>query len=326
MPLKLIPPIPGRTPYYWVRGTYLGCYVERSTKAGKRKVAHQELKNIEREIEQTSKDAGVKTFASAALSYMQAGGERTFVTPLLNHFGKAPIAKIDQAAIDAAAEKIYPQGTPATRNRQIYTPISAILKHAGVDKKLKRPKGSRGGKRTAWLEEADAFKLLRAAEKVDKEFGIICTMMLYTGMRLSECLGLEIEQLQLDRSFAYIPDTKTGEPRAVFLPPIVVRKLKRHPRGLKRTGRLFRYHKGGRFYDLIDMAAKKAKVELPERTAFHIFRHTYGTWMRLFGKLDGIGLIRTGAWADLESVERYSHSAPASEARMAAKLPVPEGW
>jgi integrase len=326
MPLKLVEPIPGRTPYYWVRGTYLGCYVERSTKARKRKIAQQELKNIERDIELNAKDAGVKTFSSAALSYMQAGGERKFITPLLDHFGKAPLARIDQAAIDHAAEKLYPDSSPATRNRQVYTPISAILKHAGVDKKLKRPKGSRGGKRTAWLEEADAFRLLKAAEKVNAEFGIICTMMLYTGMRLSECLEMEMDRLQIDRSYAYVPDTKTGEPRAVFLPPIVVRKLKGHPRGLKRTGRLFRYHKGGRFYDFLEMAAERAKIELPPRTAFHIFRHTYGTWMRLFGKLDGIGLIRTGAWADLESVERYAHSVPSSEAMVAANLPIPKGW
>lgn len=326
MPLKLIEPIPGRTPYYWVRGTYLGCYVERSTKARKRKIAQQELKNIERDIEQNSKDAGVKTFSAAALSYMQAGGERNFITPLLDHFGKAPLSRIDQSAIDSAAEKIYPQGSPATRNRQVYTPISAILKHAGIEKKLKRPKGSRGNKRTAWLEASDAFRLLKAADRVDAEFGIICALYLYTGMRLSECLELDCERVKIDRAFAYLPETKPGEPRAVFLPPVVVKRLRKHPRGLNRTGRLFRYHKGGRFYDLLDMAAKKAGIELPPRTAFHIFRHTYGTWMRRFGGLDGIGLIRTGAWADLESVERYVHSEPTLEARAASKLPVPKGW
>jgi 23S rRNA maturation-related 3'-5' exoribonuclease YhaM len=43
MPLKLIPPRKGKTPYWSVRGTYLGQYVDRSTKAVRRAVAKQVL-------------------------------------------------------------------------------------------------------------------------------------------------------------------------------------------------------------------------------------------------------------------------------------------
>jgi hypothetical protein len=51
---------------------------------------------------------------------------------------------IDQAAIDEAAVAIYPNVTPATRNGAVYTPVSAILHHAGVNIIVKRPKGSQG--------------------------------------------------------------------------------------------------------------------------------------------------------------------------------------
>jgi hypothetical protein len=67
-----------------------------------------------------------------------------------------------------------------------------------------------------------------------------------------------------------------------------------------------------------------AGVELPHRTAFHVFRHNYATWMRLYGGLDALGLTRTGAWADLNSVERYAHSEPTVEARRAVDLPTPK--
>jgi integrase len=33
-------------------------------------------------------------------------------------------------------------------------------------------------------------------------------------------------------------------------------------------------------YQLLKAAAFKAGVDLPERSAFHIWRHTYATWMR----------------------------------------------
>ena len=66
------------------------------------------------------------------------------------------------------------------------------------------------------------------------------------------------------------------------------------------------------------------EVVLPRRTAFHVFRHNYATWMRLYGGLDALGLARTGAWSDLKSVERYSHSEPTAEARRAVDLPAPK--
>jgi hypothetical protein len=84
------------------------------------------------------------TFASAAAAYMKAGRERRYLTPLIEHFGNEPLSHIDQAAIDAAAEQIYPDGTAATRNRQAYPPFSAVLRHAVVERMLKRPKGSAG--------------------------------------------------------------------------------------------------------------------------------------------------------------------------------------
>jgi hypothetical protein len=132
------------------------------------------------------------------------------------------------------------------------------------------------------------------------------------------------ERIELQREFAYVGDTKTDEPRAVYLPPVVVAAIANHPRGLDRTGRLFRFHDGGRLRYMLKEACQRAGVTLPRRTAFHVFRHNYATWMRLYGGLDSLGLTRTGAWADMDSVARYSHSETTAEARQAAKLPTPK--
>jgi integrase len=104
-----------------------------------------------------------------------------------------------------------------------------------------------------------------------------------------------------------------------------VTALANHPRGLERKGRLFRFHDGGRLRDLLDMACQQAGVVLPPRTAFHVFRHNYGTWMRQHAGLDDLGLMRTGVWADMDSVARYAHSEPTAEARRAALLPTRAG-
>ena len=70
-------------------------------------------------------------------AYMKGGGERRFLVLLLRHFGEMPLSKVDQKAVDGAALALYPTGTPATRNRQVHTVVSAVLKHAGIDMKLR---------------------------------------------------------------------------------------------------------------------------------------------------------------------------------------------
>jgi integrase len=71
-------------------------------------------------------------------------------------------------------------------------------------------------------------------------------------------------------------------------------------------------------------AALKAGVDLPKRSAFHIFRHTYATWMRRYAGLDIKGLVATGAWKDPKSADRYSHVVVTEEARRAVMLQTPK--
>lgn len=262
MPLKLIPPREGKTPYWSVRGTYLGRYVDRSTKARKRALATKILNRWCHEIERGEyAEAHEPTFADAALTYMRAGGERAFLRPLIEHFRNAPLRQISQAAIDALALDLYPNATPGTRNRQVYTPISAVLKHAGIDTKLRRPKGGEGRSISAFLWPAEAAKLTEAARALDPEFALLVTVLLYTGLRLGEALALRADNVRLNESFAYVPVTKNSDPRAVYLPAPVTRALEAHT--LRPGGRVFRFAKSGHIYHLLRAAAARAGVTMP---------------------------------------------------------------
>ena len=46
---------------------------------------------------------------------------------------------------------------------------------------------------------------------------------------------------------------------------------------------------------------------------FHLFCHTYGTWMHRYGRLDSFGLARTDRWKDPRSADRYRHTRPAKK-------------
>jgi integrase len=62
---------------------------------------------------------------------------------------------------------------------------------------------------------------------------------------------------------------------------------------------------------------------LPRRQrGFHLFRHTWATWMRRYGGLDTSGLLETGAWRDRSSAARYEHLDATEEAQKADLLPV----
>ena len=51
MPFKLVPPRVGKTPHWSVRGTYLGCYVNRSSGSREKAFAEKLLTKLKRDAE-----------------------------------------------------------------------------------------------------------------------------------------------------------------------------------------------------------------------------------------------------------------------------------
>jgi hypothetical protein len=157
MPLTLRPPRKGKSPNYEIRGTYLGVAVERSAGTPDKKVALKVLNRIKSEIEEGKiKGGDGTTFLMAVKAYLEAGGDGKFMRPIIELDGEHSlcnrlVADIDQTLLDLAAAALYPNATPQTRNRKFYTPVSAVLKRAGIEWRIKRPKGWAGKKSKWWL-------------------------------------------------------------------------------------------------------------------------------------------------------------------------------
>ena len=371
MPLKLRNPTAGKTPNFHIRGTYRGVYVERTAGTPNKADARRELQRIKEAIEcgdyppRQEAPAEVAapiepTFAVATLAYLKANGEAQHVRRIINDLkapytlADKPLSKIDQMLLDNAAEQLYPSGTPQTRNRQFYTPVSAILKRAGIETKIKRPKGWRGNRATSWLRPEQAFRLFAAADRIDSEFGLMCRILCYTGMRISEMLAVKLGDIDLDGAAIYLPKTKNDEARSVYLTAGLVDALRAQPpriarprsdgiqrlcngvAGRSRAGaglpfldrgdeaRLFRFNQGGKLRGMLATAMKRAGLRFPPRQGgFHIFCHTYGSWMSHYGDLDTFALTRTERWKDPRSADRYRHTHVNEEARRADWLPTP---
>jgi integrase len=324
MPYNLVPPKAGRSTFWRVRGTEFSIPIDRSTQTSDRRLAAKLLAQWRTEAQRLAvappdATSGL-TFAGAAIAYMNADGEKRFLAPLLKHFREKPLAKIDQAAIDAAAVALYPDSTPATRNRQVYSPVSAILRHSGVTVPLRRPKGAHDGRRLDWLKPDQAFALLEAAAAIHERFGALLTFLLYSGVRLSEALRLEWSDIDLTGAVALIRETKNGEPLTVHLPPPIIASLASLDRD---KPRVFRLTKAGRLYHLLADAERRAGVELPPRTAFHVLRHTHATWRRLYAGADTAALVASGLWRSRTAASRYEHLDVTEEARKSDMLPTP---
>jgi len=105
MPLKLIRR-PGR-PHWYMHGTVRGITVRESTgvadaKAAEAIRARREWEIIQRSVFGTEATA---TFVGAAVSYLEAGGERTYLKPIIARIGSMSLAKIDQDEIDKTARR-----------------------------------------------------------------------------------------------------------------------------------------------------------------------------------------------------------------------------
>src|SRR5215469_6046893 len=93
MSIKAIPPRPGFSPYWYARGTHLGIFIDRSTRTAERRFAKIQIKEWERQIEQgcyvdprapqRPVEAGPPMFIEAAVAYMQSGGSRQYLAPII---------------------------------------------------------------------------------------------------------------------------------------------------------------------------------------------------------------------------------------------------
>jgi len=348
MPLKLVPPREGKSPNWTIRGSYLGVAVDRSARTDRKAVAEQQRKDLERAIERgeypPQKPAAASlSFIAAAVAYMRAGGERETMSALIGHFGETPIDDINQTEIDAAALALYPNATPATRNRKVYTPVSAVLHHAGRDIQVKRPKGAKGRVVTDFLSVDDAFAILAAADREDLSFGMLLRFLLYSGCRISEALRLRWEHVQFDQGLAYIGRTKNDDPRTVKLQKDLLEEMRAFADGATH-GPVFPFRRGGGLKDRLVRAKlavcgikpkprKRGETPADRRVpphrlssvGFHTFCHTWATWMRRYGGADLQSLVGTGRWRDPRSAARYAHVVAREEWSMVDRLPRPRG-
>ncbi|HXR34410.1 MAG TPA: site-specific integrase, partial [Candidatus Binataceae bacterium] len=307
-------------------GTVRGVAVDESAGVADRQAAETIRSKREWEIIEASIHGRktTVTFLEAAVDYIEAGGERRYLKPLIDYFGTIPLAKINQAAIDRAADILKPGSENSTRDRQIYTPMSAVLKRAAKRdlcewRQIERPSLPKG--RVRWVTPSEADRLIRACSP---HLRPLVVFLFYTGARVSEATYLDWQQVDLERRQVQFLATKNGEARGVPLHPRVIQALEMLPH---REGAVFRrsdgrpyQHKtdgGGQIKTGFRGACKRAGI-----TNFHPHdcRHTWATWHYAANR-DLVALMELGGWKSERMVLRYAHMNVAHHEQSVGALP-----
>lgn len=312
MPLKLVRR--HGSPYWYVRGSVRGQSVDESTGIADEAAAEAYRAKREWELQQAAVfgKKSVVTFLAAAVAYMEDGGERRFMAPLLRHFGAMKLKDVTQDAIDDAAKLLYPGRARSTVNRQLHTPVACVLRFAAAKgwtdlRVVHRPRQSKTMFRWLTVEEAEAL-----IEASAPHLRPLIVFLLYTGARCSEALLLDWRAVDLARKMVVFLDTKNGSNRGVPLHPRAEEALASFAH---RTGRVFLTHKG-RPYAIEKGDDHGGQIKTAFRAAVrragiahcrpHDLRHTFATWHYAVNR-DLKTLMALGGWEDETSVHRYTH-------------------
>lgn len=301
-----------------IRGTVAGQRIRESTGLSDKTQADIKRLRIEAEAldRHTFGREAKLTFAEAALPYLESGGEGRFLGPILQHFGSQTLLnEVDNAAVNRCAKALYPTAAPSTINRQVITPISAVINMAADDgkcppRRLRRRKAPQG--RIRWMTPAEADALITAAPG---RTAAQVAFLLGTGCRTGEMLKLDVADLDLEGQEVFIAETKNNRARRVLFPLRTKRILA--ALGLPDLGPAFltpkgqryvvRSNGGGQIADSFNQARVAAGIS-PDVTP-HVCRHTWATWFWAHNK-DLVQLMAQGGWETAKIALDYTKLAP----------------
>ena len=203
------------------------------------------------------------------------------------------------------------RGSSGTRNRQVYTPVSAILKFAGIATGVRRLKAPPGIVR--WLEPDEAGRLIAACAP---HLRPLVKFLLLTGARAGEALWLDWSCVDLTRAHINFPQ---DEKRPCARRAVASRSCGRAGEPSTRNGAVFRKPNGKPYKpprgDGDTSAGNKIRMGFRgalrraglENFRVHDCRHTWATWHYREHR-DLIALQQLGGWRTLSMVTRYAHA------------------
>ena len=268
--------------YWLVRGIIDGRRVELSTKTADKAAAKQFLRDLERKIaaEGIPRPSDTVTFARAAELYREwrdpSAADCGRITRLTAVIGRKAIADLRQVDLVAAANRLYPNGAAATRNREAMRPAAAILHYAARNGlcawlRVELFREPRPKTRAVSLDTAAAL----VAAAPEGPHRLILVWLFRQGTRISDTLRIRWEHIDLARQTVSLHVGKTDAWVELPLHPEVLELLAAVPQG-ERAGRLWpNWTQKTAVYRWLRPLARDLGIAFTP----HMARHSVGTWL-----------------------------------------------
>lgn len=252
------------------------------------------------------------TFAAAAESYLQHGGEARYLPPIIEYFGdEKPLAEIAPFDIKQMAIALLPTQSNTTRNRAVLTPARAVMIH-GYERgwcalmRLSRFKQDAPKRKSpaspAWLHlfarQCDLDGLPHVAALV--------LFMAQTGARVSEAVRLEWKDVDLIGRRAVLLRTKTDRNSMRHMTDELCGRLRQMAAEAAPHDRVFRYKARDPVNERIAAVCHRAGISY--KSSHSCGRHSFATNAMAMGA-DVKTAMEAGGWkSSAVFLETYVHS------------------
>lgn len=301
----------GKKGIFYIFGTLGGERIRESTKTASEPHAQAKLAKRQCEIldRLTFGEERTSTFDEAVdLHLTKKEGtiqpyDAKYIKALSDKFGTWRIADITELEVSKWAKLTYPRCGPKGLNRQVYTPLIAILHRAAAAKMCLVPTFTRP-------EEPDRVMVNPAKDSEIAGLLPCCTdrlqactlLMSFTAARASEACRLHEDDIDWEERKATLRLTKNGTPRVVPLAGLVFEALWKL-RG--RKGQIFGFKTRHSLNQALERACKRAKLRV--MTSHEVGRHAFAA--RLLGQGYTLKQVQeAGGWKSYKMVaDTYGH-------------------
>lgn len=238
------------------------------------------------------------TFRVAAASYISHGGSPRFLDVVMPMLGDEHVADITPFDVKNLALTLLPTQGGATRNRQILTPVRAVLLHAyergwcppiRIRRFKEEPPEKKSPASPIWLH---VFVRQCDIEGDLNHLAAIVLFMSHTGARVSEAVSLRVRDVDLAGRKAILVRTKTDRHSERTLTDALARRMA--PLVLAAPDdRVFRYTSRYGVNDRIRAVCSRAGIEY--KSSHACGRHSFATNAIAMG-LDVKSTMVAGGW------------------------------
>ena len=240
----------------------------------------------------------VRTFAEAAASYIEHGGQALYLGRIIDRIGDKAMTEIFPFDVKQLASQLYPAHQNSTRNRCVITPVRAVVYHAydrgwGPAIRLRNLKEDPPKRKKAasqpWLH---AFFRQCARDDLP-HLAAIVMFMSQTGARVSEAVALQWNEVDLINRTALLLKAKTRSNSTRFLTDQMISRLYEMKTGMEPGDRVFRYRNRHAVNERIKAVCGRA--DIPYKPSHTCGRHAFANNTLAMG-LDIKSVMDAGDW------------------------------